>query len=256
MALLYHIVKGKGAPLLLLPGIGADHLTFSFVDKFLSPHFTLILPDLRGSGRSFIPERPYTLEEMAEDLIPLLDHLKIERCHLLGHSMGSVLAQILAAKKGERFEKLILANTLSRPEPVAVWAFRAVGHLLERGGAEEIAGEMLLPWLFSPSFLREKKRCEEMIALWTKNPHKQSAKAFFGQYDALIQVETTQLLHQIHLPSLIIAGEEDLLTPLRDAELVASKIPHANLHLLGGVGHVPHIESPEKFAEAALAFLL
>jgi pimeloyl-ACP methyl ester carboxylesterase len=110
---LYYETHGSGDPLLLIPGLGSDATTWAqFLPAF--PDFQTIIVENRGSGRSAKPAGPYSTEMMAEDAIALLQHLGIERTHVIGKSMGGMVAQWIAARWPEKVRSLVLASTLMR----------------------------------------------------------------------------------------------------------------------------------------------
>jgi 3-oxoadipate enol-lactonase len=108
---LYYEVHGSGEPVLLIPGLGSDAGTWATFLPVLKDGYKSILLENRGSARSTKPEGPYTTESMAEDAVALLDHLGIEQVHLIGKSMGGMIAQIFAARHPERVRSLVLACT-------------------------------------------------------------------------------------------------------------------------------------------------
>jgi len=113
---IHHDEYGKGAPLILIPGLGQDNATWGFQVPVFSKSFRVIAPDNRDAGRSFRSSAPYSSEDMADDLIGLMDRLWINRSHLLGVSMGGMIAQHMALKAPDRFISMVLASTTSSGE--------------------------------------------------------------------------------------------------------------------------------------------
>ncbi len=110
----YETYGNKGPPLIMILGLGQDMATWGLQISELSSHFKLIVFDNRDSGKSSLCKENYSTEDMAQDTIGLMDHLGIERAHLLGTSMGGMIAQQVAIKAPERVNSLILAGTTSR----------------------------------------------------------------------------------------------------------------------------------------------
>src|SRR3954469_11914440 len=114
---LYYEVSGEGPPLLLITGLSGNTLGWAMLEPTLAEHFQVIAFDNRGAGRSAAPPGPYTTREMADDAVGLLDHLGIERTHVLGLSMGGMIAQELALAHPTRVDRLVLFATYARPRP-------------------------------------------------------------------------------------------------------------------------------------------
>ena len=108
---LYYEIRGKGHPLLLISGINADSASWAGVCEKLAKYFRVITFDNRASGRSSMPKGRYSVREMAEDAAGLLNYLQIKKCHVVGHSMGGYIAQVMALRHPERICKLVLEAT-------------------------------------------------------------------------------------------------------------------------------------------------
>src|SRR5438093_13759231 len=152
---LYYDEQGSGDPLLLVMGLAADSAAWMFQVPDFARHHRTIVFDNRGVGRSAKPPGPYTIHEMADDTVGLLDALGIARAHVVGVSMGGMIAQELALRHPERVARLVLAMSFARPEPVRRdfllhrrWARLQGANALSEGIAS-------LPWLLSPASMRD-----------------------------------------------------------------------------------------------------
>ena len=113
---IHHEEYGNGDPLILIPGLGQDSATWGFQVPVFSKSFRVIAPDNRDSGKSFRSSGPYSTADMADDMIGLMDRLRINRCHLLGISMGGMIVQHMALKMPDRITSMVLASTTSSGE--------------------------------------------------------------------------------------------------------------------------------------------
>ncbi|MBI3505518.1 MAG: alpha/beta fold hydrolase [Proteobacteria bacterium] len=251
---LYVEDEGSGPPLLLIMGLGASLETWVAQRQAFAAHHRMIAFDNRGAGRSASPPPPWTVPAMATDAVGLLDALGIERAHVLGVSMGGMIAQELAIRHPARVARLVIAMSFARPEPLR----RAF--LLHRRGARlqgaDAANESLatLPWLLSSATLRDAERLQPLLALFGDMPF-MSADAYAHQVDAIVEYTTRDRLHLVRAPTLVLAAAEDVLTPLSLSEEIAAAIPSARLEVLPRGGHAVLVEYPDDFNRAVLAWL-
>jgi len=252
---LYHQVQGEGYPLLLIPGLTADHMTWLPLIDPLAKQYQVVTFDNRGSGQSPTPKGTSTIEHFAHDTIALMDELKIDKAHIVGQSMGTAIAQYIAADFPERVDKLILSNGMTKSDKTSEFAFRLIGHLMDDGISRVRIMEAFLPWCFSNKFLDHQDNVDLIIDFYMHNPNPQSIEGFWLQYDAIYSVDTTPLLPKIKAPTLILAGEEDLLTNLKDADELYQGIQGARLEAIPEMAHVFHVEDPEHFLKLTMDFL-
>lgn len=253
---LFYELKGTGEPLVLIAGLCCDSTIWQGISDALSKHFQLILFDNRGVGRSDSPENPFTIENMADDTIALIDYLGLKKVHLLGHSMGGGIATIVAAKLGNKIGKLIIANASPKMNSVASLALKSNLHFHEDGVSIPRLVESIIPWIYSNEFLKISKNIEKLIELQLKNPHRQSVIGHKRQYEALIQYDADNWLKKITVPTLVIASDKDLLSPHHDGLMLSQKILGAKLFSFHEMGHSPLIEKPADFSKVVLSFLL
>jgi 3-oxoadipate enol-lactonase len=250
---IYYETWGRGEPLLLLPGLGADLRIWVCQRMVFGRRYRCIALDSRGAGRSGKPPGPYSLEDMAADAVAVLDAEGVDSARILGYSMGSYVAQILAVRYPERVRSLVLAGTACRHHPwrrelLAGWMATAA----ERG--VHVMARQALPWLVGPRTVR---RFGLGINLAWPLILSQPAPAFAAQVGALLDApdEYCSELAGITAPTLVVVGSEDRLTPPADAEQVAGFVPGARLALIPGAGHGLMMEAAPEFNLAVLGFL-
>jgi len=254
--MLYYEIHGKGAPLLLIAGLGSDSSSWSGIINKLSTHFKVIVFDNRGVGRSEIPDKRYTIRQMANDAVRLLDYLKIKRAHIVGHSMGGYIAQELAINHSERVDKLILESTA----PVS----SKRNKMLFLDFYKELQGDKNLEtwirrwafWLFSKKCFAHKRFIETFVKNGSNYPYAQQANGFKGQIDAIASFDTRKRLGRIKVKTLVIEGEEDMLIFPKEAKVLAKDISGSIFKSVKDTAHCIHIESPDLFINALMKFLI
>lgn len=245
--------RRDGPPLLMIQGLGADSYGWALQRFALGARHRLVLVDNRGAGRSDRPPGPYDLTVMAGDALAVLDHAGIDSAHVMGASMGGVIAQILAVGAPERVRSLVLACTACRHlewrrELLAGWATTA----RERGMAA-LARESIR-WLVGPRSVRRFGAAFGVVGpLAVHMP----PAAFAAQVDAILAMDDglRAELAGIAVPTLVIVGSQDVLTPVGDSEELAALIPGARLVVVRGGAHGFMIEHAGAFNAAVLDFL-
>jgi len=251
----HYIAAGHGTPVVLLAGFGGDHLSWGLqFPAFRARHRTVAI-DNRGCGRSSAPDVPYTTRLMAADTIGVLDHLGIEAAHLVGVSLGGMIAQEIALAHPARVLSLQLHSTAGHADPylsVLLETWRLARAQLGRGMVQQ---SMAL-WLFGRRSFAERAGLIEMLMRQaTVHPYAPSDVGFARQGEAVVTHDALDRLGAITCPTLITAGEEDVLVPPRFAHELAERIPHADLRLVPEAGHMWCWEKPEEFNALALDFL-
>jgi 3-oxoadipate enol-lactonase len=243
---------GQGAALVLLHGFPFNRSMWREQIEALSSKHRVITPDLRGHGETEVTASA-TMEEMADDVAALLDTLEVKRAVVGGLSMGGYVALAFARKYPERLQALILADTRSQADTEEARANRE--KMAERALKEGMAtiAEMQLPKLLAPETRARKpetvKRVREMIAATRPEG---AVAALCGMKS---RQDQTDLLSQIKVPTLIIVGREDELTPPHDAEVMHKAIKNSRLVNIPNAGHVSNIENALQFNHALQEFL-
>jgi 3-oxoadipate enol-lactonase len=255
---LYYELHGEGPPLILVMGIGYDSSLWTLAQvPVLSTQFQVILVDNRDAGRSSKATRPYQIADMADDLAGLLDALGIQRSHLLGLSMGGMIAQEFALQHSDRLNRLVLTGTGAGParsavDPTQIWSW-----VKANDPTGEVFGEQQFVSLFSTAFLRNHDAVRDTAELLASNPYPMTPDAYRRQADAYRQFDALDRLAAITAPTLVVVGEQDLLTPPWIGRELAEGIPGARFEIIRGDGssHVVPIERPEEFNRLVLDFL-
>jgi 3-oxoadipate enol-lactonase len=245
-----------GEPLVLIAGLGGHSGSFAFQIPALSERFRVLRFDNRGAGRTSAPDEPYSMRQMAADTAALLDTLGVERAHMLGVSMGGMIAQELAINHPAKVDRLVLACTRARPTGARRMAaeVQRVTRLAALGPAEREAYGM--PWGRTATFMQDQARVDAAIALAAKDPYPMQAHAYIRQLDATMAHDTLDRLHRIEAETLVLVGAEDILTPPWESEALVERIPKATLEVLPRGGHGFVAEYADEFNAAVMAFLM
>lgn len=252
---MYYEIHGEGEPLVLICGLGVDLLCWASVIAEFSRGYKVITFDNRGSGRTDAPDVPYSIEMMADDTTGLLDTLGIEKAHILGHSLGSFIAQELALKYPHKLKSLTLASSSTHLTNAVKHIIKTWDRLFQEGVSLENRLRESLPWLMTKNFFAGPNAAEKAVVFLMSNPHPQSLHGMTHQTNACLDYDTRDRIHQISAPTLVIVGRQDLLMPIRMSKELAAGIPHAELVILKGGAHDLCGEIPDKFRMAVLDFL-
>lgn len=251
---LYYELHGAGIPLVLIGGLKSDHTNWTNVLDIFAKHHQVLIFDNRGAGQSDAPNQSFTIADMAEDLAALIDKLNLERPHILGHSMGGAIAQTLAAKYPQKINKLVLCNTFPKINKVSTIALENILDLHHANAKPSMIMKHIIPWAFSHEFLQTPDIVQTILMMSDQNPFPQTLVGYQRQLEALKEFNSLPWVKEIKNPTLIIAGEKDILTPVEDSEVLAKHIAHSILEILPG-GHPSSIEQETKFTSKVIDFL-
>lgn len=243
-----------GEPVLMIQGLGADKNAWNLQRIALARRYRTIALDNRGAGRSEKPQGPYSLERMAADAMVVLDAAGVESAHVMGASMGGAISQLIAVTYPERLRSLILACTASRNHPWRKELLETWRSTAEEGGMGALAG-VAARWVMPA---RSMRRIAPAIGWFGPLAMFRPAHGFVAQADALLaadEIEVTDQLGNIRVPTLIIVGNQDILTTRGDSEELAERIPGAELAVISGAAHGLMIEHWATFNRVLLEFL-
>jgi pimeloyl-ACP methyl ester carboxylesterase len=242
--------SGTGPPLLLIMGMSgtAQH----WGEPFLAPlrgHFETIVYDHRGVGESSRLEGPVTIAQMAADAAALLVALEVDSAHVLGISMGGMIAQELALAHPERVRTLTLGCTYCGGEGSALSSPEVMRKLGEGMMSGDRALALRAGWEVnvSESMAADEEAFERFLAIGSANAV--AIRVVMAQMQACAAHDTSARLGALEMPVLVVHGTEDQLLPVQNGRVIASRIPGARLEILEGVGHLFFWERPELSAE-------
>ena len=255
-ARLYYEVYGQGEPLLLIMGLGANHLAWSAQVPVYAREFKVIVFDNRGTGQSDFPEGvDCTIPLMADDATALLDFLGVDSAHVYGVSMGGMIAQEMALRHPEKVRSLILgATSPGGPHGVGPDA-QALRALIDQGSVVDRAvSPALLEVMFSPAYLAA--HGSELMETFQRmgDYPTTSLEAYAAQFRGSAAHDTYDRLPDITAPTLVLHGTDDPIFPVANAHILAERIPGAKLILFEGARH-GYMEKQAEADAAVLDFL-
>jgi pimeloyl-ACP methyl ester carboxylesterase len=246
--------QGSGDPLILIMGLGASGSLWEDHVASYEKHFRCILIDNRGAGESDKPDGPYTTQALAEDTAGLMDALGVENARVAGISMGSAIAQELALSRPDKVRSLVLISSWSRCDRYTVALFEHFKKMRALASPADFV-QLLQLWIAAPGYYGE--QYDELLQ-GQREAHDgyMPLHAFEAQCDACSMHDTYQRLEQIAAPALLTVGDMDIFTPLRLSVEMHERMPHSELLVFPGRGHIHHWEDLGQFNTSTTEFLL
>ncbi|NGZ96438.1 MAG: alpha/beta hydrolase [Nitrospira sp. WS110] len=244
--------QGTGAPLVFLHAFPLNRCMWVEQEQALSSQFRVLTIDLRGHGESDAPLWRYTLDQAADDVIGLLDHLSIRQAVFVGLSMGGYILFALHRRYADRVRGLVLANTRAQADTVEGKEGRfQMAQTAYKNGPSAIA-DIMIPKLLSSATIQAKP---ELVGRVRAMIEGNQISGIAGDLMAMAErPDSVSLLGQITCPTQIIVGELDLPTPPSDAKLMADRISGAHLTIIPGAAHLSNLERPDQFNETIRSF--
>jgi aminoacrylate hydrolase len=252
-ARIHYETHGAGPPILLVPGLGGVGSYWNPNIPVFSQGHRVIVHDHRGTGQSSQSRIRYSVDQMTDDLVAVMDHLGIEKAHLVGHSTGGAIGQTLAATRPERLLSLVIYASWTKADPFFRRVFEARRALLTASGAAAYVRS-------TPVFLYPDWWVNENIALLEERekivvPTFPPPEIVASRIDAIVAFDRTADLPRIKTPTLVICAKDDILTPPYFSRELARLIPGAELVELPTGGHCASETSTTAFNEAVLGFI-
>ena len=247
-------LRGSGAPLLLLMGLGAPGAAWEPHVREWEKHFRCIVMDNRGAGASGKPAGPYTTARMADDAAGLLDQLDLPAVHVAGISMGSAIAQELALRRPDRVRRLVLISSWARCDDYMKQLFETFALTRSRLSPQAFT-RLLQLWIWTPGYFSAQR--DAMVeAAEQAGVDPMPEAAFAAQCQACLTHDTLDRLARITQPSLLTVGDADIFTPPRLSIAMQEQLPQARLEVFAGGGHCHHWEELDRFNRTVCDFLL
>ena len=249
---MYYEIHGDGFPFILITGLAGDVNWWNLEDiKKYAEHFKTIIFDNRGAGRTDKPNMSYTMDLFASDVLGLMDALNIEKAHILGSSLGGMITQEIAINHPERVEKLILCSTHCGGSEM-IKPSQEVLEMMTSSKQDLIDGIIAL--CFTDKFIKSNpkqiSKFKSQISQTRIPP-----KSYILQLQSVNSFDTYSRLKHIEAPTLILHGEEDILIPAANAEILEQEIPNVKKIILNELAHWPFFPKNRKLINIIIQFL-
>lgn len=238
-------------PLVCINGLTASTESWMFQTPAFAEHFRVLLYDCRGQGQSEKPAGPYATRQHAADLLALLDELNLDTVYIVGLSNGGAVAMHLIADHPQRVRRLVLSSTHSRADTLMRSKLQSWLTALDAGGPL-MRFDVATPWIWGRRFLDEN---EDVLATLRNQAAQATPNAVRALITGAMGHDITVRLADIRVPTLVMVGEEDVLTPPWYGREIAAGISDAELVIVPDAGHALPIERPDIFNALAVAFL-
>jgi len=249
-----YLVEGDGAEtIVLINGLADEKESWGYqTPDLVAAGYRVVTFDNRGVGRSSMPPGPYTTRQFAQDTKALVDRLGLSGFHMVGTSMGGMIAQEYAIAHGSDLRSLTLSSTYAAPGPFCARMFRLWADMAPVMGVATVMRDVNL-WAFTLPFFET--RGEELAEFETAMAGiAQPVDAYLAQLSSIITHDTTDRIGAIRVPTLVIAGEEDVLIPVELSRRLCAAIPGAEWRTTPG-GHASIWEHPAPFNQAVIEFI-
>lgn len=259
---LWYEESGAGEPVLQIHGAGFGHFNFATATPVLSRRFRVIDYDMRGYGQSDKPIQRYDMELWADDAVGLLDHLGVDRAHVHGTSMGGMVAQALAARHPDRVHRLVLNCSAAKLDRAGRLTFRGwmdVARAL--GCGSRTLAELIAVQALSRSFLDGESGAAAVDMIQDILERSNRVEVFCRACQAMIDMDLRPLAAKITAPTLVIGGDEDVMTPWEvgpdgaGQAFLARNIEGAVRHVIRGSGHSTLFDGTEENCRVVADFL-
>lgn len=247
-----HELVGKGDDVVLIPGTFADRRTWTRVIGRLSARFRCLVLDPRGTNETPDPGRPFTADELAEDVLAAMDAAGVKRAHVVGHSLGACVAITLAARHPDRVRRMVAVSP-----GVGMGAYQeAILDLWEGLARSNVQQHTVNLGLVIFAFGRgafENGVVRAIVDEMDRRPLERATVLKYIECDR--RLDLNAVMKNVDAATLVLVGADDALTGVGQAKEVAESIPGARLEVMDGVGHAPHLEAPAGFVRLVAGFL-
>jgi pimeloyl-ACP methyl ester carboxylesterase len=247
---LHYEVTGNGPPLLMLAGFMSDHASWTPLVPLLETHFTCITPDNRTTGQTTPWDAPVSIEAMCSDALTLMDHLRHDRYHVLGHSMGGIIALHMAQQAPDRLASTHIAASAPIRLPRNTELFANLIAIRRSNAPPDTWLRAIFPWLYNPRIYNDPEAIDRAVADGLAYPHGQSADAMEHQLTALRGFDGTALASPT-CPTQVLIGALDLIVPPDHVLAVLGHLPH---FIIEGAGHSIHWDAPDQVAAHVIEY--
>ena len=253
LALHYH-EEGQGTPILFLSGVGARLDTWNSTLPLRRNNFHCIALDNRGVGRSDKPTMPYSIKDMASDAVAVLKHLNITSAHIVGQSMGGLIAQEMAHSFPDACKSITLCSTVAFVDGRTTIEWSSMPILSRKLNVKEFL-YVFAPWTYGRKALADTEWLQQTINQGAQSDLITPPHTYDIQVAAMVAFDSRSWLSSIDTPTLVVVGDDDIGTPPYQAQILATGIPNAKYVCYKDAGHRAITENQEEFIQELKSFI-
>ena len=248
---IHYVVEGQGPWVVMSHSLACNVSMWDEQAAVLARSFRVLRFDARGHGATDAPAGAYDLDMLADDLVGLLDVLKVDRAHYVGLSMGGMIGMTAALKHPARFASLALCDTSSRvpPEAAPIWEGRIKA--AKEQGMEPLVEPTLQRWFTEPFYTAQKSVMARVGQMIRTTP----VAGYIGCCHAIPKINLTDRLGAIRCPARVIVGDQDVGTPVAMSRAIQEAIPGSDLVVIPSASHLSNLEQPQAFNRALTDFV-
>jgi 3-oxoadipate enol-lactonase len=242
---LHYVEAGDGFPVLLIHGLAGDHSAWDRQIDELSQSWRVIAPDNRGAGRSSLCEGPESIASLADDVLRLLDELKIERCHVVGRALGGMVGQELALKRPTVVQSLVLIASAAKVDGLGARCLENMLDVVEWRRSWPDYARHAIQYFLGDRFYDAAP--EAVAALLTRLSHERDLDSYRHSNVAVRSHDLLQSLHTITCPVLVMSGDRDPICSPTATQWMLDRLPHASSEVFSGCSHFFLFEDAPRF---------
>tara|TARA_R110000824_G_scaffold207846_1_gene393379 strand:- start:3938 stop:4741 length:804 start_codon:yes stop_codon:yes gene_type:complete len=243
---IYYVDQGQGSPIILIHGLAGDHTAWHPQMEWLKGSYRIVALDNRGAGKSTQRDEPVSTEQMARDVLALMDHLEIDQAQIVGRSMGGAIAQHMALLAPDRVQSLALCASFAKLDPLGKRVLHNMREVLEWTGSWAAHAKHSVQNFVGPTYFNHyPERIRDLETLIGSDTRLQAC--YVQQNHACQRHDTLERLREISCPTLVMAGECDPICSLTAAQWLVDGIPGARLEVFDDCSHFFLVEQAERF---------
>jgi 3-oxoadipate enol-lactonase len=252
---IYYETHGSGTPLVLINGLIADHNAWRAVLPALAERYRVITLDNRGTGQSDAPAGDYSVEEMAGDVMNLIEHLEIHRPVIVGHSLGGCVAQFIMRNFPEKVRAGVISSSFYKINTAFAHYSQVRKAIYKQESPRQLLADSIIPWAFGSKHLSRPGAYDAIVNAHLENPHYQTEQGYHGQCAAMLNFDSRSWLDEIRVRTLVLVGSHDIVALPEESFEIARQIPSAQIEIIEGAGHNPEAEESGLFIAALTKFV-
>lgn len=252
---IYYELHGHGKPLVLIAGYTGDHTFWQHMLDELAEEFQVLIFDNRAIGQTKDNGNAFSLETMAKDTLALTEKLGLVRPHILGQSMGGIIAQIMAKKYADKIDKLVILNSSAKLNLRTLKTLESLLNLRKANTPFDLFIDTAMPWFFSSDYLANTKNISSFKEALLNNPYPQSIADQERQFNALLEYDPENWVQEISAPTLVVAAKDDIIALPEESHALAREITNSKFIMVPGA-HSSPVEVVHEVNKTILQFLL